>query len=204
MLTNDEDREKKAEFRALGTYNVIVNPSSFVESEEYRDTYEERHFARTSPSKASGSVYSDHFSTDQSQYNDDYSPNSEKADNRNDPDIVILKVFEDDAKSVSPGGFSNTQRRLSRTPTLSIQSTVSSTQQGEYFRFSHDNTPLMKMAPRDGRDHQLIYYYKNFVHRHLAQVHRDSLGTSLESGALSAPDVFERQAAEFEPVRHFL
>ena len=57
------------------------------------------------------------------------------------------------------------------------------------------------MAHQDGRDHQLVYYYKTYVHRHLAQVHRDSLGISLETGALSAPDVFERQAASFLPVR---
>ena len=40
-LTNDDDREKKAEFKPLGTYNVVVNPASFVQLEEYRETFPE-------------------------------------------------------------------------------------------------------------------------------------------------------------------
>ena len=197
-LTNDEDREKKAEFRRPGTYNVVVNPTSFAEFEEY--THEERNSLKTSPSKGPGSVNSDHFGIDQTQYNDTYSDYFGN-DTSNDPDIVILTIFEDDVrKALSPGGVVAAQRRPPGTPTLSIPSSTSSAQRGEYFRFSYDNTPLMRVAHKDGRDHQLIYYYKNFVHRHLAQVHRDSLGTSLETGALSAPDVFERQAANFLPV----
>ena len=92
-----------------------------------------------------------------------------------DPDVVILTVFEDDArKSLSPTTSTPLPKasRSSRTGTLSTTSTGTSVQQNDVFRFSLDNTPLMKFAHPDGRDHSIIYYYKNFVYRHLAQVHR--------------------------------
>lgn len=195
-LSNDEDREHKAEFRKAGTYHVIVNPESFADLTEYKDY---RDSPKSTPSQGPSSIHSDLFSSDQNLYSDTCdSENSTQASD--DPDIVILKVFEDDTlKLVIPGDLSM-QRRPSRTPTLSIPSSATSISRPDYFKFSYDNTPLIKMASKDGRDHELIFFYKTFVHRHLAQVHRDSLGTSLETGVLSAPDVFERHAANFLPV----
>lgn len=205
-LTNDEDREKKAEFRKPGSYYLVVNPSSFAEYEEYKDNRHDRKSPKSTPSngtpsKGPGSEHSDQFSNDQTQYNDPDGESFSGTQNSDDPDIVILKVFEDDTHKLGSPTSAVVQERSSRTPTLSLPSSVGSAHRADYFRFSYDNTPLMRMAHKDGRDHQLVYYYKNYVHRHLAQVHRDSLGTSLETGALSAPDVFERQAASFLPVR---
>lgn len=202
-LTNDEDREKKAECRSPGSYHLVVNPSSFAEFDEYRNNCHDRDSRKSTPSKGPGSEHSDQLSIDQRQYNETNIDNINKTQTSGDPDIVILKVFEDDThKLVSPTS-AVVQRLSSRTPTLSLPSSAGSAHRADYFRFSYDNTPLMRMAHKDGRDHQLVYYYKNYVHRHLAQVHRDSLGTSLETGALSAPDVFERQAASFLPVRQY-
>ena len=199
-LTNDEDREKKAEFKKLGSYHLVVNPSSFAEFDEYKDSGNDRNSPKSTTSKGLGSEHSDQFSNDQTQYNDSNGDNSNDTQTSGDPDIVILKVFEDDTRKLgSP--TSALQGRSSNTPTLSLPSSASSAHRADYFRFSYDNTPLMRMAHKDGRDHQLVYYYKNYVHRHLAQVHQDSLGTLLETGALSAPDVFERHAASFLPVR---
>lgn len=196
-LTNDEDREKKAEFRSPGTFLLVVNPDSFAEFEEYKNTnVSSKNATNPLPSTTSGSIHSPQFNIDQTLYNDPFADENEILD---DPDIVILKVFEDDSRKLLSPLNSVQRRATSSTPSLSITS-PSSFQRSDYFRFSCDNTPLMRVANKDGRDHQLIYYYKNFVHRHLAQVHRDSLGTSMETGALSAPDVFERQAATFVPV----
>lgn len=199
-LTNDEDREKKAEFKKPGSYHLAVNPSSFAEFDEYKDNGNDRNSPKSTTSRGPGSEHSDQLSNDQTQYNDSNGDNSNDTHTSGDPDIVILKVFEDDTRKMS-SPTSALQGRSSNTPTLSLPSSASSAHRADYFRFSYDNTPLMRMAHKDGRDHQLVYYYKNYVHRHLAQVHRDSLGTSLETGALSAPDVFERQAASFLPVR---
>ena len=202
-LTNDEDREKKAEFGSPGSYHLVVNLSSFAEFDEYKDNRHDRSSTKSSLSKGPGSVHSDQFSNDQTQYNgpkgDDFNPTQTS----DDPDIVILKVFEDDTRKFGSPTSAVVQGRSSNRSTLSLPSSAGSAHPADYFRFSYDNTPLMRMAHKDGRDHQLVYYYKNYVHRHLAQVHRDSLGTSLETGALSAPDVFERQAASFLPVRQY-
>ena len=201
-LTNDEDREKKAEFYKSGTFLLIVTPASFADYEEYKDAQDSTKDTSTkdTPTRASASVRSDQFGVENTVYNDVFSADYQK-EVPGDPNSVILKVFEDDApKILSPE--SPDKRRESSTPSLSIVSTAS-TQRSDFFRFSYDNTPLMRVANKDGRDHPLIYYYKSFVYRHLAQVHRDSLGTSTETGSLSAPDVFERQAATFEPVCPF-
>ena len=200
-LTNDEDREKKAEFRKPGSYHLVVNPSSFAEFDEYKDNGLDRNSPKSATPKGSGNEYSSHFSNDQTQYDELHGDDFIELQTSGDPDIVILKVFEDESHRLGSPTSAVVQRRASTTPILSQPSSAGSTSHANYFRFSYDNTPLMRMAHKDGRDHQLVYYYKTFVHRHLAQVHRDSLGTSLETGALSAPDVFERQAASFLPVR---
>lgn len=200
-LTNDEDREKKAEFRIPGSYHLVVNPSSFAEFDEYKDNRHDRISPKSTPTKGPGSELSDQFSNDQTQYNDPNGTDCNDSQTSDDPDIVILRIFEDDTRKLGSPTSAVVQGRSSRTPTFSLPSSAGSAHRADYFRFSYDNTPLMRMAHKDGRDHQLVYYYKSYVHRHLAQVHRDSLGTSLETGALSAPDVFERQAASFLPVR---
>ena len=197
MLTNDEDRERKAGLRDPGSYHLVVNPSSFTELEEYRDNRPDPFSLKLATSKRPGSEDIDQCSKDHRHYIDPKGDHLNQSQTCSDPDIVILKVFEDDTSPMSAVD----QGLSSRTPALSLSSSVIPAPRADHFRFPYDNTPLMRMAHKDGRDHHLVYYYKTFVRRHLAQVHRDSLGTSLETGALSAPDVFERQAASFLPVR---
>ena len=192
-LTNDDDREEKAEYQEVGTYNVILNPESFADFEEYKDYHEP---LRPLIAKHPNSVHSGTASTDRDP-GSDISNTGNNTYASDDPDTVILRVFEDDTNKTSSPKSTSTPARTSTDLSRSPKAAAS---HQEYFQFSYDNTPLMKMANKDGRDHQLIYYYKNFVHRHLAQVHRDSLGTSLETGVLTAPDVFERQASTFLPV----
>lgn len=193
-LTNDEDRERKAEFYKPGTFLLIINPASFADYAEYKDA---QNSTKDPPTRASASVRTDLSGVDNTIY-DEVTSADYQEEVPDDPNSVILKVFEDEARRVlSPG--SPDKRQDSSTPSVSIISN-NSTQRSDFFRFSYDNTPLMRVANKDGRDHPLIYYYKSFVYRHLAQVHRDTLGTSTETGSLSAPDVFERQAAIFEPV----
>lgn len=140
-----------------------------------------------------------------------YSTYEPAEDSRSDPNVVVLKVFEDN-DSAHPTSPAYSHPNLSRSDTISNASASVTTglshgitaevasQKGDILTFSIDNTPLLKFANPDGGDHSVIYYYKNFVHRHLAQVHRDTLGTSLETGSLTAPDVLERQAGTFLPV----
>lgn len=194
-LKNEEDREKKAEFRKAGTYHVIVNPESFEHCEDYRT-------GGSPNSTTSKEPESDRWKplcSDQSQ-NNSTEPSISDIHYSDDPDIVILKVFENVTSKLLPPSSITSKGRPSTISSLPISSSATVASPQEYPQFSYDDTPWMKMANKNGRDHPIIYYYKNFVYRHIAQVHRDSLGTSSETGALSAQDVFERQAANFVPV----
>ena len=201
ILTNDEDREKKAEFRKPGSYHLVVNLSSFADFDEYKNGRHGGSSPRSMKSERRGSEHGHQFSSSQTQFGESHGDHFNDTQASNDPDIVILKIFEDDTHKLGSPTTAVVQGHPLRTPTLSLPSSGGSAHGADQFRFSYENTPLMRMAHQDGRDHQLVFYYKTFVHRHLAQVHRDSLGTPLETGALSAPDVFERQAASFLPVR---
>ncbi|KAG8525405.1 uncharacterized protein KY384_009049 [Bacidia gigantensis] len=203
-LTNDDDRERKALFRPPGTYNVVVNLSSFINFDDYRATFPGDPFPPAVPTY--GGPPSNRADIRPITRPDSplHSWDISSSDDSNEPDVVVLKVFEDyESNSFSPPSINSTKASLSRSNTYSARSASItgslSAQRGDIFNFSVDNTPLMRYAHPDGRDHSIIYYYKNFVHRHLAQVHRDTLGTSLETGALTAPDVFERQAGNFLP-----
>ena len=197
-LTNDEDREKKAEFRKPGSYHLVVNPSSFADFDEYKNSRRGCNSPKGIKSERRGSEHDHRFSNRQTQFGE---PQADNFNEFNDPDIVILKIFEDDTHKSGSPTTAVVQAHPLRTSNVALRSPGGSVHSADQLRFSYDNTPLMRMAQQDGQDHQLVFYYKTFVHRHLTQVHRDSLGTPSETGTLSAPDVFERQAASFLPVR---
>lgn len=163
VLTNDEDREAKAESRIAGTYFVVANPDSFG---EYKDETAKR-YLRASSSCGHPSARRDSTGTNQTPDSGSVSTANDNGES-NDRNVVVLKVFEDDTrKTVSPGGYWASQERPSRASTVSI---LSPTSHQETLRSSIEDTPLMRMASKDGRDYHLVYYYRNFVHRHLAQV----------------------------------
>ena len=207
-LRNDEDRERKAEFQRPGTYYVIVNPASFADYEDYRDRDGNDHTPGTTVSKCSNNAPNGEFAGDLFKVADMFTSNIQTSC---DPNVIVLKVFEDDSRKLtsSPGGFSAVQGRNSRASTFSDSSTLSIVSSASTFfpyrgsgRYAYEDSPLLRMAHPDGRDYQLIYYYKNTVYRHLQQVHRDTLGTPTETGSVSCADIFERQAATFAPVSH--
>lgn len=77
-LTSDEEREKKAEAFSPGTYHVVVTPDSFSSLPEYADEEPQpasvcRASATNSPTSAARSEFSTH----------------------EDPNVIILKTFED-------------------------------------------------------------------------------------------------------------
>ena len=195
-LTNDDDREKKAAFRKAGTYHVIVNPESFKELDQYRDLHSS---PSSTSSKDPASSVCDRFNADL-QLHHDHGQDSNDTETSNDPDVVILRVFEDDSKKLlSPSGVVGQSRSL-KVLSPSDPAAAISTYDQDYSDFPEGEIASARQARQNGHDDHLLQHYTNFVHRHLAQVHRDSLGTSLETGALTAPDVFEQQAALFPPV----
>ena len=209
-LRNDEDRERKAEFRKPGTYHVVVNPTSFVNYEEYREKDNNCYTLGKCGSRHSSSMRTPNNQNANHPFHvaNSLRSHTQKSD---DPDIVVLQVFEDDSQVLtpSPGELSAAQGQNARASAfsnfsaLSLASSVSTDwQRRSPATYAHENSPLMRMAHPDGRDHQLIYYFKNFVYHYLLQVHRDSLGTPLETSSVPSADVLERQAAIFPPVGH--
>lgn len=193
-LTNDEDREKKAEFRLPGSYNVIVTPSSLAGLEEYRDGLDDSDSEQTPvTAKASSNGFR--------------SPDPENnVITFKDPDTVALRVFEDNTKkTASP---MSTSSRFAMSSASSITSPSSS---GHYFQRtdmfmlpSQSSTPpplTYEIAPQDPRDMPLICHYRNLLSRHLFHVHRGSITPSLAPGAFFTQELFERTVATFAPVR---
>ena len=178
-----------------------MNPSSFADFDEYKNSRHGWNSPKGMKSERRGSEHEHQLSNSQTQLGGPHGDHFNSTQASNDPDIVILKIFEDDTHKLGSPTTAVVHAHPLRTSNFVLPSPGGSARGADQFIFSYDNTPLMRMAHQDGRDHQLVFYYKAFVHRHLAQVHRDSLGTSLETGTLSAPDVFERQAASFLPVR---
>ncbi len=192
-LTNDEDREKKAEYRAPGTYHIIVVPSSFMELEEYRESNDDaignsnrsRKESRDRMCRASNISYQN------------------SGDNcLDDPDVVILDKFEGDPVSVPA---------LSICPVRSPASVMSSQSSSEGIpphvvtSASSDVIPpieiFLQIRPRRSEDNRLIAHFNKFVLRSFAQVHRDALGTTRETDTLLAHNVFAEKAEDFPPVR---
>ncbi|KAL9584750.1 MAG: hypothetical protein Q9203_004546, partial [Teloschistes exilis] len=201
-LTNDEDREKKAEFRSPGSYNVIVTPSSLAGLEEYRDGLDDSDGEETpitagpQGSKASSNGFR--------------SPEPENnVITFKDPDTVALRVFEDNTKkTASP---MSTSSRFAMSSASSLTSPSSS---GHYFQRtdmfmlpSQSSTPpplTYEIAPQDPRDMPLICHYRNLLSRHLFHVHRGSITPSLAPGAFFTQELFERTVATFAPLYHAL
>ena len=148
----------------------MVNPDSFMGLDEYRETFPEDPFPPRRQSYAGPPLNMQNI---RSITRPDFPINSfDEFEEINDPDIVVLKVFEDDClTSLSPAPHVPRTARSSRTGATSSISDLPQPP-ADHFPFSIADTPLMRCADPHGRDHSVIYYYKNFVHRHLGQVHR--------------------------------
>lgn len=195
FLTNDEDREKKAEYRAPGTYNVVVNPSSFTVLKEYRES---SHDVIPNTSLVIESL-------PQRQRRICSLPRqTSREDFTDDPNVVILAKFEGEAASMPVSSSRHARSTPSTTSSPSLSSSATFTSHAESNPFCSETLPTQKLFQlpfRDGQDHQLIAHFNKFVQPSLAQVHRDALGTPLDTITLLAYDVFAQQAAHFPPVR---
>ncbi|KAJ5085651.1 transcriptional regulator family: Fungal Specific TF [Penicillium argentinense] len=86
MLTSDEDRERKAEACSPGTYHVVVTPDSFTALPEYSD---DAHAPESVSSVATSPISG---------------IKSENTTISEDPNVVILKAFEDITRRSSSTG----------------------------------------------------------------------------------------------------
>lgn len=196
-LTNDEDREKKAEYRAPGTYNIIVNPSSFSELEEYKAVDEDPIGSSKLPMR----------SMPQRQESINSNPSQSSSEGfSDDPDVVILSKFEDDTRNLLSTYTHNPRYIGSATPTPSNDSCESASHQLEIGCAPSETTSsptFVEILYQDGVDHRIITHLNNFMQRSFAQVQRDSLGVLFGNDKGSAHQIIAQQAIGYPPVSDF-
>lgn len=86
MLTTDEERERKAEASAPGTFNVIMNPTSFQHLPEYADSFNSGRGALSGLQRESMATPTDSLAS---------SSAAESITVAGDSNLVILSRFED-------------------------------------------------------------------------------------------------------------
>ncbi|KAL8928268.1 MAG: hypothetical protein Q9208_001978 [Pyrenodesmia sp. 3 TL-2023] len=200
-LTNDEDRERKAEFRSPGSYNVIVTPSSLAQLDEYRANQDGDKTPVTAGSKGTNPS-----ATDLRPY--DLEAN---VITFNDPDMVMLRVFEDDSKRLSSPASPFSRFGVSSASSITSPSSGFSFQRTNMFMLPSQTSPpppppppTFEIEPQDPRDRPLICHYRDILSRHLFHVHRGTSTPSLAQGAVFTQELFERTVATFPPLYHAL
>ncbi|KAI4089170.1 MAG: hypothetical protein LQ344_005550 [Seirophora lacunosa] len=196
-LTSDEDRERKAEFRRPGSYNVIVTPSSLAQLDEYKANHEDEKTPGTAgckPSKNLSTVMS--------------GPELEaNVITLKDPDTVMLRVFEDNSKKLCSPNSPSPRFGQSSASGITSPSSGFSFQRTDTFMLPSQATPppsTFEIKPQDNRDWPLLNHYRNNLSRHLFHVHRGSITPPLAQGALFTQELFERTVAAFPPLYHAL
>lgn len=187
-LTNDEERERKAETQRPGTFSVVATPESFSGLPEYSAAASSQ--AAPSPSGRRPSVQSGHGST-----GSPVSSSGRSQPTRADPNTVVLDKFEDPSPPL-PAQYSvlPTSRRPSipdALQQLSISASPAITSRPSF------TSPLPRAA---GADDPLISHFRQNISRRLIQpVLEGQAAQDLVPG--STRDVFEIEAARFPPVR---
>lgn len=190
MLTNDEDRERKAVHKLPGTYHIVVNTDSFSNMEEYSGSHDEDAACGARPRHPSkrrrSSVYR--------------STSEKREDVFEDPDTMIVGNFEENVRKLPSLGLLTTQFENSGSSSLTSHSPATTYAQSAQSLGSHEVSPLLETVWEFGEDRRIISFYKTFVRSQINQVHRDSLGTSAQLGIHTIPNILDQQAPRFTPV----
>ncbi|KAJ5647573.1 hypothetical protein N7490_003945 [Penicillium lividum] len=190
LLTSDEERERKAEASSPGTYHVVVVPDSFSALPEYADDLTEKPIVTST--EISSSVAS--------------SPTGNlPTHNPNDPNVVILRTFEDVARRSPSAGRTS---RISPTSEISdpfcalslspVLGSLPSPVVLEDDKLSFFDTCL----DQESQDNALFSHFRHVVWKQLFPHDRgqdDSFGLE-SSGMTLSVDYIEREAALFPPV----
>ncbi|KAH6694380.1 fungal-specific transcription factor domain-containing protein [Leptodontidium sp. MPI-SDFR-AT-0119] len=181
-LTTDDERERKAESQDPGTFVVVANLTSFADLPEYRDESIE--------SIRRGSGYSEH-DGDNDEQNSLSSSLVEEAD---DPNVVILKTFEDPIRTAP----TQVPFRPAVIPIAPAQSNLSSDRQQllrQDSSHSDSNTvSLLDAARQGGKNAELLHYYRTTISPQIIRIGKSQ----------GDDDIFEVQAREYPPVSYSL
>ncbi|MCJ1401685.1 hypothetical protein MMC11_004902 [Xylographa trunciseda] len=188
-LTNDEERQNKAEYQRPGTYFVVAIPSSFVDLEDYRNSGDD-------PPERSSTVFGD-------------STQGVAANIAVDTETLILGTFEEHAQTSALWSLPESSSLVGRDyNNVSPQIT-------SFTRFPSDpdrlrvSPSLLPEAPQPidissaGQEERLLLHYRNFVRKHLVQIRRENPDASTGDSGLG-PDLFEQEASTFPPLRYAL
>jgi hypothetical protein len=188
LLTSDEERERKAEASSPGTYHVVAIPDSFSTLPEYVDDASDR-----SRSEASGSVV-----------NSPTSRSKAESEIGTDPNVVILKTFEDATRRSASNGrtprVSPTSEIADPFGSLSLDPILATLPPP--IKFEDDMSFLDPYIEQHSQDTALFAHFRHVVWKQLFPHDRgqdDSFGLESSGMTLSA-DFLEREAAHFPPV----
>lgn len=176
-MTNDEDRERKAELHGPGTFVVVANPKSFARLPEYCE--EDSPIPSAIPTPASSGTRSHDRSTNRFA-------SRNRVEGLDDPNITILEIFEDPVRRpVSPvtrlGSFSGVASSALFEPHIAAALIP-----------NLEGLKLSKIdeARSGGRNAHLLQHYRSHISPHVIKVGLQDIDE----------DVFEIQARTFPPV----
>ncbi|KAL4930606.1 uncharacterized protein BDV17DRAFT_280586 [Aspergillus undulatus] len=173
-LTSDEERERKAQGSAPGTYHVVVVPESFARLPEYtEDTLD--------------TVLGNPYSSPLSEYSS-YDPMDEVTTSE-DPNVVILNQFKDSRKQAYSSRRSCTQSPESDLGPSSVSAAMMYTPLQD---ISEDQiTPTLDL---ETYDMALLDHFQNVVWMQLIPA---------THGYMEA-NIFEQEASSFPPLLHVM
>lgn len=178
-LTTDGEREKKAQSRDPGTFVVVANLATFADLPEYwgeplGDTHRGAGYSQCEghnniPTSLTGSII-------------------EQVD---DPDVVVLKTFEDPLRSPALLPY----RPRANLVSLSI-SPMSSCRQALQVGASFDSgtVSLLDAARQGGHDAELLHHYRTTISAQIFKIGKSQ----------ADEDIFEVQARNYPPLFHAL
>ncbi|KAI9814741.1 MAG: hypothetical protein M1827_003007 [Pycnora praestabilis] len=192
VLTNDDDRERKAETQEPGTFHVIVNPESFSDLPEYNDEDSSMAQSPTAPSASR---------TTSPERRSSINDVSLRSDTVGDPNTIILKKFEDPVRRL-PSHLQSNPPQLSTSP---ASSSASIPQNMECLNVANEGVQgrsLFDVAKQNGHDAIYLDHYRNFIWPQIIQIPRHSSNNAYEGDGDLGEDAFEREAATFPPLYH--
>ena len=195
-LDNDEEREMKAKYRKAGTYYVVANSESFWNCDEYRglnEVHEPGGFDESGESILPlSNILSDRLRLDGT---------NSLASLSNDPDVLILRAFEEDISQDNPRSDSKPSKsaqkfeRQANTPKPMMSPTSGSEP-------SRQSSSSPKTNETSEQDRLLKYHFKTFVVKHLNQAQNDFWRPSTESMVPLLSDLLLEYATICPAVSH--
>lgn len=175
-LTNDEDRERKAETNLPGTYSVVFTPSSFADLPEYaavadRAAARDASSARQKSRAGSGS-------------------SNRKG---SDPNVVVLDRFEDLSPTTSVTSGPAVSPIRSGTLPETLQHMSLNVPPSSYTS-SQPSTPTGYIPAAEGR---LILHFRRYIVTRLVP---RNIEYNYGVGTAPLRDIFENESAKFPPV----